>query len=180
MQRFIRFANEFTLSLFFVGILALATVTTVGLSPIGLAPANDVSANQILGVNTDTAEFTASLIESTTGAELKYQENTGYYLYNETLPANTTPGIYQKSFVILENNTNQTQEWEITSQVPTQFADIIKTSIVGPNGDAYALQSPRTMAVPASSKVSYTIRYELVSAIGFNLPISVILAPLQR
>ena len=178
MKNFSAGLNNFILASFLFAIIALATVTTMGLSPIVAEPVeswatNIESSGEILGLNS-TENFTIEPL-SASGSLRELDLDSRSYLYQETISGPVQPSRYIQDFLAVINNGHSARDLSVALRLPAEVADHIQTAIELPNGDTYKISSEsRSLSIPSDSRQKLKLIYTLEQPFHFDIDLEIL------
>jgi hypothetical protein len=171
MTRLISFINELILASFFLAIIGVATITTIGLSPAGadskvIAGGDD----RILGAQAGT--IAVNTVDPYDSGDLLVKN--GFYTYKDKLTAPLQIGKFEKQFISIQNATNETVLWQFELALPQQLQGSVVVGIKDAAGNLYSLnQTKRSIEIGANTQQIFSISYDLQEQLNFDLDLSV-------
>lgn len=170
MQQIIRVISEGLLATFLVAIVAAATITTVGLSPVVLTP--DTKENSVLGVTVDTKN-TLRLSDANDVAKLT-PITSEQYSYSDTIKKIKSGQVYEKEFITFTNSDSVDQEYSFALNLNNKYQDLIDIELVDPAGNATLLRKERQIKINANAVQSYRLKISSQENINFDVEFSII------
>lgn len=176
MQHTIRLFSEIVLATFVIAIVAAATITTIGLSPVALE--QPVTANNVLGIDNSGGSSGLSLQDPNDSASLE-KISDKLYQYTDQLQNILANKVFEKDFLTFTNTKGTNQKYSLIAQVNSAASDIVEISLVDAVGNSTLLKTPRILEIPANSLQSYRIRVQSIENVNFGLTFSIMVAEVE-